>query len=108
MLIQAAPILIAAAWYFLPPVILCRMQKEITIQAEQHNHGSWIKINVPYHTAALCSAIFENEGGELLKKVALNEGNNAIDISSIQGGSITVKVDTPFETILKQIKINHS
>jgi|GEM_PF-3586673 len=101
--------------YLLPhaAVIYCpyfrvTMEKQITIQTEMINHGSWIKINIPYQTATLCLAIFENDDGALLKKVALNEGNNAIDVSSIQSSSITVKVDTPFETILKKIKINQS
>jgi ethanolamine utilization microcompartment shell protein EutS len=82
------------------------MNTEITIKAELLNKGRWIKVNIPASKPA-ATAIVSSAEGEVLKKVMLEEGNNAIDISSISNNSINIKVETANETILKNIKLIH-
>jgi hypothetical protein len=81
------------------------MTKEIGIQVERQNHGDWIKVHLPYHSDSGSFAVLQNEHGEILKRVKLEEGSNSIDISYIKGDFINIKVETPWETILKKIKI---
>jgi hypothetical protein len=81
------------------------MEKSITIHTEIQNRGCWVKINIPYSAGEEIMASIFHENSELLKKVQLSEGNNAIDISGIYCQYIQVKVETPFETILKIEKI---
>jgi hypothetical protein len=82
------------------------MNQEITIKAEFVNKGRWIKVNIPVAQPVTASAVLSADSGEVLKKVTLQEGNNAIDISGISGNSINVKVETFNQTILKNIKLN--
>ncbi|MBL7702717.1 MAG: hypothetical protein JNM14_10725 [Ferruginibacter sp.] len=81
------------------------MNKEITIKAELQHKGRWIKVNIPNANTVTTASILSAEG-EVLKKVMLEEGNNAIDISEISTSSINIKVETDFETILKNIKLS--
>jgi hypothetical protein len=82
------------------------MNKQITIQAELQHKGRWLKINIPGAQPNITTAILLSAEGEILKKVMLEEGNNAIDISGILHKSINIKVETAYETILKNIKLN--
>lgn len=81
------------------------MTKEIGIQVERQNHGDWIKVYIPYRSNERTFALLQNEYGEILRRVQLNEGNNSIDISHITGTSVNLKIETAYETILKQIKL---
>lgn len=86
--------------------ILLKMNKEITIKAELQHKGRWIKVNIPAAGQSPATAVLSSAEGEILKKVMLEEGNNAIDISGIVNSSVNIKVETAFETILKNIKLN--
>lgn len=81
------------------------MENQITISAEQHNNSSWLKVFVP-NKIVPSSAVIKGDNGHILKRIDLEEGNNAIDISSIHENSISIKVETPYETVLKHLKIN--
>lgn len=82
------------------------MNKEITIKAELLNKGRWIKVNIPSTFKSTATVIVSSAEGEVLKKVTLEEGHNAIDISGILNSSVNIKVETAFETILKNIKLS--
>jgi hypothetical protein len=84
------------------------MTSEITIKTEKQNHGDWLKIYIPYPTKEKTTAYIQNSHGEIIKHVKLSEGNNAIDISNIEDDIVDVKVDTPYEIILRKIYIIHS
>lgn len=81
--------------------------KQITIDTEKQNHGDWLKIFIPYPTLEKTVAYIQNCHGEIIKSVQLNEGNNAIDISHIDEDIIDVKIETPYEIILRKINITH-
>lgn len=82
-------------------------KSEITIVAESEHHGEWLKIYIPYAASHNTFASIQNTHGEVIKHLKLMEGNNAIDISTVDEEMIDVKVTTPYETILRQIKIPH-
>jgi len=82
------------------------MTKEIDIQIERQNHGDWIKINMPYRSTEETFALLQNEYGEIIRRVKLTEGNNSIDISNINSSFINLKIETPYETILKKLKLS--
>lgn len=82
------------------------MNDPITIKAELQPRGRWIKVNIPATNKSPAIAIVSSMQGEVLRKVMLEEGNNAIDISGILNSSINIKVETAFETIFKNIKLN--
>ena len=82
------------------------MVNAITIEVEQQNRGAWIHVCIPYASAKKNKALLQNEAGEILKSVQLVEGNNAIDISGIRGPMVILKIETAFETVLKNLKIN--
>ena len=77
----------------------------ITILREKQNHGDWLKIFIPYAASDKTTAYIQNSHGQIIKHVYLNEGNNAIDISNIEEDIVDVKINTPHEIILKQIKL---
>lgn len=77
----------------------------ITISVEIQNHGDWIKVFVPYETSKIMFAQLQNDSGEIIKRVKLMQGNNAIDISNEINQSINLKVETQFETIFKKINL---
>ena len=81
------------------------MITEIFIQTEKQNHGHWLKIFIPYPTLEKTTASIQNSHGEIIKHVLLNEGNNAIDISNIKEDVVDVKIDTPYEIVLRKINI---
>lgn len=82
------------------------MTTEIDIQLEMQNHGHWVKVFVPYATKENMLAIFKNEAGETIKRLRLLQGNNAIDISQVEGSFIHLHIDTPHEVIFRKIKID--
>jgi hypothetical protein len=82
------------------------MEDSIIIKAEFQNKGNWLKIFLPNSFSNNAFAIIKSSDGDVLKKVALEGGNNAIDLSNIQESCLNVKVETPYETVFKQIKIN--
>jgi hypothetical protein len=79
------------------------MTDAVTIEEEQHYRSRWIKVYIPQHQQQLCSASLQNKQGVLLRRISLNTGYNAIDISHITDTPISIKVETPWETILKEI-----
>ena len=81
------------------------MTSLITILREKQNHGDWLKIFIPYAASDKTTAYIQNSHGEIIKHVYLNEGNNAIDISNIEEEMVDVKIETPYEIILKKIKL---
>lgn len=82
------------------------MTNSITIETELLNKGRWIKINIPTSLQSVSCATILTIDGEILKKVTLSEGLNAIDISGIICNTINIKVETTNETVLKNIKLN--
>lgn len=80
---------------------------KITIVTEKHNHGDWLKIYIPYPTLEKTTACILNRHGEVIKHLLLSEGNNAIDISNIAEDVVDVKIDTPYEIILRKINITN-
>ena len=82
------------------------MTKEIRIQVEKQNQGDWLNIYIPYKTDEDMFGILQNERCETLKKVKLKTGNNAIDISNIRHKSINIKIETAYETILKNLNLS--
>jgi hypothetical protein len=82
------------------------MTNEILITTELQNHGNWIRIFIPYSAKNKMMAILQNDHGEVLKAVSLAEGNNSIDISNIKNTSVNIKIETPYETILKKLNLS--
>ena len=84
------------------------MTKEIDIQIERENHGDWIRICMPHQSRGNMLAIFQNDQGEIIKRVKLAAGSNAIDISHISNPSINLKIETPYQTICKKLILSES
>ena len=82
------------------------MSKEIEVAVEKMNHGHWLKVFIPYTSNTDMTATLRNNGGETLKIVKLASGNNLIDIETITIPSIQIKIDTQFETILKELHLH--
>jgi hypothetical protein len=75
----------------------------VDIRTETANHSNWLKINLPYPGDEKTRAFFLNEDGGVIKSVKLFEGNNAIDLSQMDGAWLHLKIETPYETILKKV-----
>ncbi len=82
------------------------MSSAIRIQVEIQNHGYWLNVYITYQTDEEMVAKLQNENGEILKKVTLKEGNNSIDISNIKNKIVNLKIETPYETILKKLNLS--
>ncbi len=82
------------------------MESNITITEEHSNKSNWLKIFIPKKVATTALAIIKKTDGDILRKITLDEGNNSIDITNINETTISVKVETPYETILKHLIIN--
>ncbi len=82
------------------------MSTTIAINTDIFFRGCWLKINIPYKVQQSGKASIIDEGGALVKQFSVEEGNNAIDISNITSAYISVKVETPYEIILKKINLN--
>jgi hypothetical protein len=80
------------------------MREAIIIKEESDNRNRWINVFIPANAGQHSSASIRDGQGAVLQRVRLNEGNNAIDISHFSGTAISIKVETPYETILKEIK----
>ncbi len=81
------------------------MNSGIIIKTELQQKGSWIKISIPMQHPGAARATVSSAQGTVIKTVMLEQGNNAIDISGIAVQSLLVKVETAFETILRNIKL---
>lgn len=77
--------------------------QQIIISAEQKNRGNWIKIYLPPAFARHPLAIITNRNGSVIKTVDLEAGSNAIDASNITDAAVSVKVQTQFQTIVKEV-----
>jgi hypothetical protein len=77
--------------------------KKIELQIEKLNHGSWLKVNIPYSTPLTMTATLQSNNGEMLRSVNLMTGNNLIDIQAIRRASVHIKIDTPFEVISREL-----
>lgn len=80
------------------------MAATIEIAKEENSRSMWIKVFVPANAAKQTKATIQDKQGAVLKRLTLSEGQNSIDISSVKEYPISIKVETPFETILKEIK----
>ena len=81
------------------------MIKQIELGIEKLNHGHWLKVNIPYVTNKEMTATLQGNNGEMLRSVPLMTGHNLIDIKFIPGHSVRIKIDTPFETISREMNI---
>ena len=81
------------------------MSPQIEVAIEKMNRGNWLKVYIPYSTDMTMTATLDDMKGETLKIVKLATGNNLIDIESILKHSVRIKIDTPFETILKELEL---
>lgn len=81
------------------------MTEMVTIEQEENNRSHWIKVFVPQKAKEGSSATIQDKHGALIKRISLNAGYNAIDISGITINPFNIKVETPYETILKEIKL---
>lgn len=73
------------------------------IELEENNRSRWIKVFVPQKAIPGSSASILDKQGAVLKQLSLNAGYNAIDISQVSEDIIDIKIETPYETILKEI-----
>ncbi len=78
------------------------MAKQIEFSVEKVNHGNWLRISVPYHATTGMTATLQNQRGQILKTALLLTGNNLIDIESMAPQAVVIKIDTPYETLLKE------
>ncbi len=83
------------------------MDTTIKIENEPILKGRWLRIHIPYDVNLLSTLSIQDTGGALLKKTKLYQGNNSIDISNIIEETINLKIETPLETIFREIKIDH-
>ena len=83
-----------------------RMSPRIELAIEKMNHGNWLKVTVPYITTVAMTATLHNHKGEMLRKVKLASGNNMIDIEVFAIPSIRIKIDTPYETLFKELQLD--
>lgn len=82
------------------------MTRQIELGIEKMNHGNWLKVIVPYPTNTMMKATLQNDKGEILKTVRLVTGNNLIDIETMTKQAVSIRIDTPFETILKEFYLD--
>jgi hypothetical protein len=82
------------------------MPAEITITSEVLYKGSWLHVYIPPGLEGHTEGRMQNSEGTVIKQVLLHEGHNMIDVSQVKEPVIHVKIDTVFETICKEIKLN--
>lgn len=80
------------------------MNNIVRIEQEENNRSRWIKVFVPDAAATGSNASILDKQGAVLKRLSLNAGYNAIDISQIIEEPINIKIETLYETILKEVK----
>jgi hypothetical protein len=78
---------------------------QIRITAEFQHKGAWIKIIVPEFNKDDTVALLKSRSGTLIRRVQLQKGLNAIDVSQIDQPSIFVQVESPYETVLKELSL---
>jgi hypothetical protein len=81
------------------------VSKQIELGIEKMNHGHWLKVSVPYTTHQSMTARFMNHSGELLRTVKLATGNNLIDLEAISVQALHIKIETPYETISRDLNL---
>ena len=81
------------------------MNQDIEISIERMNYGNWLKVYIPFTSISAMTATLQNNGGETLRTIKLVSGNNLIDIESITNQSLHIKIDTAYETILKELNL---
>jgi hypothetical protein len=81
------------------------MPQQIEIAVEKMNRGNWLRIVIPYKTSTGMTATLLKPGGETLTTMFLETGNNLIDIGAFTQQTINIKIDTPYETLLKELKL---
>lgn len=80
------------------------MAEMVRIEQEENNRSRWVKVYIPHKAIPGSSASIQDKHGAVLKRLSLSAGYNAIDISEVSKDIINIKVETPYETILKEIK----
>lgn len=78
----------------------------LSIDVENGYQSRWLKILLPYAVGGDATVSLCNAEGALMKKATLSQGLNAVDISGISGASVHVKIETAFETVFKEIKLD--
>jgi hypothetical protein len=78
----------------------------IEIETQKLNRSCWLKITVIGEGHENLYATLQTIDGELIRKINLSEGVNMVDAVNIDYQSIQVKVETAFETVLKEIQLN--
>lgn len=81
------------------------MPQQIKVAVEKMNRGNWLRVFIPYEVKTIMIATLQNSGGETLKTMNLETGNNLIDIAAFTKQIISIKIDTPYETLLKELKL---
>jgi hypothetical protein len=81
------------------------MREAIIIKQEPGNCNHLINIYMPPCSGEYSNVTIRDGQGTVLQRLSLSEGNNVIDISHFSAAVICIKVETPYETILKEIKI---
>jgi len=81
------------------------VSQSIELGIERLNHGHWLKVMIPYDTELSMTAKLLNSNGELLRSIKLATGNNLIDLEAISDHTLHVRIDTPFEIISRNIKL---
>lgn len=83
----------------------CMKAGLISIEYEEQYRGKWIRVFVPEKYTHQPVATLLDEHGNVLRQVSLMAGNNTIDISMLLAKTVAVRVDTAFETLLKEIEL---
>ena len=78
----------------------------IIIEKEAMIKGRWLRVHIPYETTRSSLATIQDAQGAMLKKINLFQRNNSIDISHIMDDTVNVKIETPLETIYREIKLS--
>lgn len=82
------------------------MTNRIELGIEKLSHGLWLKVIIPYATEHAMTATFQDQRGEMIRLVQLSHGNNLIDIEKLAMQTIRIKIDTPYETISKELLLD--
>lgn len=82
------------------------MPVEVTISNDVLNKGNWLHVHIPPGIQKVTEATLQSREGTVIKRVNLHEGHNMIDLSHVNEPVVHLKIDTIFETICKEIKLN--
>jgi hypothetical protein len=81
------------------------MESKVLIEQEVQFRSRWIKVYVPPYSEQRCTASLLDKTGAELRRFFLNAGHNAIDVTDLKENPVHIKVETPFETVLKEINL---